>query len=395
MVPYVAIDSAPDRRSGGSGTLNDLGRALQAVGAHVTLVAPAGRWAYRFNWGPASSTTLPVMQWGRLHCDLDSEAHRMRRKLAPTRSRRIMTEVLDLIEHLTIAPKFDPRSARILIPGALARRTDVFPNADLVFNHAGSPETFIGWWADGDSRARLRQYRELLRRHRYVLFQAEAHAEEAIALGALDPEAALRLRPACDEIVMSEAATLPTPFAADRRAIVYVGSLQERKDQESSIRAFALLAGDASDVDLHLVGGKTNSIYGAQMVPLAQQLGLRERVVFWEHRDDHGRFLAHADVVLQNSLSEGVARSLREAAFLAKPIVATALPGTQELLGNDGAWLSPPGDLTRLAINLVEALSGTLASQRGACAQARYESLWSWDRYLASVQRIATDWAVI
>jgi glycosyltransferase involved in cell wall biosynthesis len=60
--------------------------------------------------------------------------------------------------------------------------------------------------------------------------------------------------------------------------------------------------------------------------------------------------MAHADLVLQTSESEGVSRILRETMLLGIPIVSFAIPGTTDILTNqEDSILVQPFDIKKVA----------------------------------------------
>jgi glycosyltransferase involved in cell wall biosynthesis len=81
----------------------------------------------------------------------------------------------------------------------------------------------------------------------------------------------------------------------------------------------------------------------ASLEALARELGIETRVSFLGHRDDMPDLLAAADVVVLPSLYEGLPISLLEAMGAAKPVIATRIGGTDELItsGHDGLLVEP------------------------------------------------------
>lgn len=77
------------------------------------------------------------------------------------------------------------------------------------------------------------------------------------------------------------------------------------------------------------------------------------KVYFLGPREDIPALLAAADAFVLPSLFEGTPLALLEAMAATKPIVATAIPGVEELVtANDSALLVPPGDSDALAAAL-------------------------------------------
>jgi glycosyltransferase involved in cell wall biosynthesis len=111
--------------------------------------------------------------------------------------------------------------------------------------------------------------------------------------------------------------------------------------------------------------------------PLACDLRKRARrvgadVTFLGARDDVPALLAAADVVAVPSLWEARAFVLQEAMRSGRPIVATRVGGTPDLMGADAALLVPPDDSTALARAVLALLDDdALAAQLSRAAEAR------------------------
>jgi glycosyltransferase involved in cell wall biosynthesis len=91
---------------------------------------------------------------------------------------------------------------------------------------------------------------------------------------------------------------------------------------------------------------------GVERERLARQAD-GEKVDFLGPRQDVPALLAAADAFVLPSLFEGTPLALLEAMAATKPIVATAIPGIEELVSaNDSALLVPPGDSDALAAAL-------------------------------------------
>jgi glycosyltransferase involved in cell wall biosynthesis len=76
---------------------------------------------------------------------------------------------------------------------------------------------------------------------------------------------------------------------------------------------------------------------------MVRELDIESRVSFLGHRDDMPDLLAAADIVVLPSLFEGLPISLLEAMAAGKPVIATRIGGTDELVtsGHDGVLVEP------------------------------------------------------
>src|SRR5262249_52403895 len=89
---------------------------------------------------------------------------------------------------------------------------------------------------------------------------------------------------------------------------------------------------------------------------LAGRPPLRDRVHWLGPRDDVPSLLKSADILVLASLWEGMPNAVLEAMAARRPVVATAVEGTEDLVirGQTG-WLVPARDPTALSQALVEA----------------------------------------
>lgn len=109
-----------------------------------------------------------------------------------------------------------------------------------------------------------------------------------------------------------------------------------------------------------------------QLTRVAADLGVAERVHWLGHRTDVRALLNASDLFVLPSLYEGLPLSILEAMSEYRPVVATSIPGTKELV-SDGAtgWLAPPGNGPALADTIAAALSDP--KKAAAMAAAAYD----------------------
>lgn len=148
-------------------------------------------------------------------------------------------------------------------------------------------------------------------------------------------------------------ATLGIP--ATEKVIVCVSRLSHEKGIDVLVDAIGILA--ASNLRLYVVGD------GAERGTLetrARNARSVERIVFLGTRphEEIANWLAAADLAVLPSRSEGMPNAVLEALACGRPVVATAVGGTPELLDNDSLGiLVEPDDATALAHALQSALA--------------------------------------
>ena len=114
----------------------------------------------------------------------------------------------------------------------------------------------------------------------------------------------------------------------------------------------------------------------------ARRYGLEDEVMFLGHRDDIPHLLSLMDVVVLASYAEGIPRILMESAALGKPVVASRVRGTVEVVveGKTGL-LAPVRDGPALAEGILAILNNPeRAAEMGR--QARQHALTHFDERL-------------
>jgi glycosyltransferase involved in cell wall biosynthesis len=111
-------------------------------------------------------------------------------------------------------------------------------------------------------------------------------------------------------------------------------------------------------------------------------------VTFLGEQTDVRPFLAAADVLVMNSLSEGVPRALLEAMCMGLPAIATSVGGIPSLLGDRG-WLTRVDDSESLRGALLEAAARPeKAMELGERARAFVTSRYDYREVVAQYRDI-------
>lgn len=163
---------------------------------------------------------------------------------------------------------------------------------------------------------------------------------------------------------------------ADSRLLLTVGRLTKQKGQWHLIDAAVRVVNAYPSAHILIVGtGELDEPLKA----LARSAGLAENIHFLGQRSDIPRLLAACEIFVLPSLWEGLSIALLEAMAAGKPIVTTAVSGSNEVLqhGQTG-HLIPPGDSSALAEALRHTLADPEAARRmGLAAQAYVEANYS------------------
>ncbi len=168
--------------------------------------------------------------------------------------------------------------------------------------------------------------------------------------------------------------------------VVCVANLFAYKGHRVLLEALSSLVSEGLQCRLALVGD------GPERSALEEEVRVRGLdVLFAGQRTDAARYVAAADVVVLPSLHEGMSNAIMEAMALGRPVVATSVGGTPELLGDTGL-LCPPGDPRALAEALRRVLLDPALRERlGVAARNRLRKEFSVD---ALVERHLAAYAV-
>jgi glycosyltransferase involved in cell wall biosynthesis len=122
----------------------------------------------------------------------------------------------------------------------------------------------------------------------------------------------------------------------------------------------------------------------------AKLLGVEARVRFLGQRQDIPQLLASCDLFVLPSLYEGLPLSVLEAMAAGKPVVATAIGGTDEaVIHGETGLLVPPENSAALATAIRTLLSDTkLAARLAQAGKARVMERFSSDTMVRGVSRV-------
>jgi glycosyltransferase involved in cell wall biosynthesis len=169
----------------------------------------------------------------------------------------------------------------------------------------------------------------------------------------------------------------------DRAIVLVTARLDKQKGHHYLLQAASLVP---TAVFVLVGDGPERASLEAQ----ARALGLSDRVTFLGYRNDVGDLLTTCDLFVLPSLFEGLPLSVLEAMAAGKPVVATAIGGTDEAIvqGYSGL-LVPPGDPVTLAAAIRTVLSDPkLARRLAAAGKARVHEHFSADAMIQKVTHI-------
>ncbi len=178
----------------------------------------------------------------------------------------------------------------------------------------------------------------------------------------------------------------------DATVAIFIGRLAPQKAVEELLAAIDVLQHIRPNLHTWIVGDGPER---ERLEGIAHAFHLGAHVRFCGHRDDVPRLLAAADLLVLPSLYEGLPNVVLEAMRFRKPVVATAAPGTTEVVADHRTGLLvPPGNKTELARAILRIVDDpTLAHRLGAAGRDLAESAFHATVMIERFARLIEDLA--
>ncbi|HVW01397.1 MAG TPA: glycosyltransferase family 4 protein, partial [Planctomycetaceae bacterium] len=168
-------------------------------------------------------------------------------------------------------------------------------------------------------------------------------------------------------------------IAPDAPVFLSIGRLEPQKGMPVLLDAFAMLRESHPAARLLIVGeGSQRSVLESR---IQSDPRLTSAVHLLGRREDIPALLQASTALVSASLWEGLPNVILEAFAAGRPVVATQIEGSRELVrpGETG-WLAAPGSATELALAMRQLLdSPEQAHAFGQRAQQEVRENYSWD----------------
>ncbi len=169
---------------------------------------------------------------------------------------------------------------------------------------------------------------------------------------------------------------------SDKQVMIVLGRLEQQKGHAFLIDAFGKLAPQRPKLIALFAG---SGALESELKARCEAAGLADRIVFLGYRDDTERLLAASDLVVLPSLFEGLPLVAVETLATARPIVATDVEGTREIVADgDTGLLVRAADPLALADGIERILADpALGSRLGRRGRALVEQKFDIRRQIA------------
>jgi len=176
----------------------------------------------------------------------------------------------------------------------------------------------------------------------------------------------------------------------DASVVGAAGRLSAQKDYPTLLRAAKEVLRSFPDARFLIAGeGPARD----ELVEMAGEMGLKERVEFLGYRNNIMEVISAFDIFALSSLWEGLPLVVLEAMALAKPVVATAVPGTAEAVAEgETGYLVPLGDHGALAGKIIKLLEDpSRARTMGRAGRRRAEEHFTLERMVDEHENLYLD----
>ncbi len=182
----------------------------------------------------------------------------------------------------------------------------------------------------------------------------------------------------------------------DQKVVGIVSNLNKRKRVEYFIKVASYVLKKIDNVQFIVLGGEFPDCGGKRLEELkkmANELGLRDHIIFTGFRHDVASVLNIFDIFLHTTLKEACSRAILEAMAAAKPVIAIDDGGNPELIENGVTGiLKNPEDVRGLVEAVIELLRDeSKCIEMGQNGRKRVEKNFNIKRNVQMTQKIYSD----
>jgi len=221
-----------------------------------------------------------------------------------------------------------------------------------------------------------------------ILTNTYAIKKKYLGYGWMDDDFITVIRNGIDTDGMKDAPTQASGLKGspdNYRVVTLIGRLVPQKGHRYFLECAKAILGKISNVQFLIAGGGRLE---DELKNYARELGIHQNVHFLGHCDDVLSVLSQTDIVALPSDEEGLPNAVMEAMLMGKPVVATDVGGTSELVvhGKTG-YLVEKGNVRQLADRITHLLvNPDLQQQLGTCGKARIVQHFSTERMLNELE---------
>lgn len=182
-------------------------------------------------------------------------------------------------------------------------------------------------------------------------------------------------------------------YGVDGKYMIYIGTIQPRKNLIKLMEAFAKISKDSPDLKLVIVGKTTGVGRQAWMfeetLKKPQELGIKDKVVFtgFAPTEDLPYLLSGAEVFILPSLWEGFGIPVAESMACGTPVIVSNISSLPEVAGKAGILIDPNStDQIEQAIRAI-IFDKKIRAEKSKAAIGQVAK-FSWDKMAKAVLKV-------
>jgi len=172
-----------------------------------------------------------------------------------------------------------------------------------------------------------------------------------------------------------------------------IGRYCQQKGHRYLIESFKKILKEVPEARL-FIAGHGNNEYKKEIIELAKNLGVSEKIIFEGYRDDVINLMNQFDVFVLPSLWEGFGLVFLEAMSVAKPIVATDVgPISEVVINGETGYLVEPKNFDVLAEKIIILLKDIeLRNKMGLSGKERLEKQFTIEKMISETEKVYDHW---
>jgi len=174
---------------------------------------------------------------------------------------------------------------------------------------------------------------------------------------------------------------------SDAKVISLIGRLSKQKGQQYLLKAVPDVISQYPNIQFLIIGDGELKKY---LIKLTTKLKIENNVRFLGFRNDISEILQITDIFVLSSLWEGLGRSLTEAMYMNKPVIATSVEGVPEIVKHEKTGiLVKPKDIRGIAQAIKKLIGNpTIMEQLGTNAHSLVVKIFSAEKMVSEIDLI-------
>lgn len=250
---------------------------------------------------------------------------------------------------------------------------------------------------DPSNRKRLeKDMHNTIRNADYIITISESSKKDIIKYLGLDASKIEVIYPGVDEtykklLSNDEIVVVKNKYSINGKYILYLGTLEPRKNIETIIRAYNCFKKvDKNNIRL-VLAGKKGWLYDS-IFKLVEEFGLEEEVIFTDYVDDNDKAALYqgAEIFLFPSLYEGFGIPVIEAMASKTPVITSSSSSLPEVAG-DAAIITEPLDYKMISASIESILNDNGLREKMIAEGVKQADKFNWDVSAEKLKNIYYD----